>query len=62
MKIDEVTEIIAREICRQSSTSLYGRWSSDPKENQSFFRRAGQILDLKVAEEECPECEGGGRG
>ena len=49
-------EIIAREICRQSAISLYSRWSSDPNMNQTWFRRADQILALLANTITCPFC------
>ena len=49
MTEQELREKIAREICRQSTTSLYSIWYENPANsnlNDVWFRRADQILAL----------------
>ncbi len=59
MTEQELREKIARELCKQSTTSLYSNWYDNPenaKLNEVWFRRADQILALvKEAGYKSPE-------
>lgn len=62
-----IREQIAREICRQSATSLYSHWyenEANSKENETWFRRADQILSLTISRGggKCPKGEDGLQG